>query len=395
MISKKFNQLYISLFAQKLKSDKLSIRFRIVVNGQRENIATGIVLESAKQWNNPVVRSHKFAKQYNDRLTQIQTDLMECFNRLCNLGYSPTALLVKNTYKGNSKPPITVLEVFENLWKERQIEAELGDIQPRTVESYQTIYKDLEKFLELESSKHLPANEFDKGLGKKFFLYLRQNGNSELHAKKKVTKVKTAFENALDDEYLDRNKIKSLGIKTKKPLRNINFLYPFEIEKIRQKKMPLQRLEDEKTVALFQCAVGLSDIDLRIFAKNPKDYLIEKNGQTWICTQRSKNGNIVEVPLFREARQILEDCNYVLPIKALGNRNAYLKEIATLVGITRVNLCSHLLRRSFATWLLNFEKVPYDTVSRLLGHSSVVVTMRHYAAVLPDKIFEDVKHLVD
>ncbi|WP_338814043.1 phage integrase SAM-like domain-containing protein [Bernardetia sp. Wsw4-3y2] len=395
MIYKKFNQLYISLFSQKLKNGKLSIRFRISINGQRENIATGIVLESAKQWVNPVIRSHKFAKQYNDRLTQIQTDLMECFNRLCNTGANPTALLVKTTYKGNSKPPITVLEVFENLLKERQIEADLGDIQHRTVESYKTIYKDLEKFLELESSKHLPANQFDKGLGKKFFLYLRTNGNGEPHARKKVTKVQTAFENALDDEFLDRNKLKNLGIKTKKPQRNINFLYPDEISRIEKKKMPMQRLEDEKTVFLFQCAVGLSDIDLRIFAKNPKAYFVKKNGQTWICTRRRKNGNLVEVPFFTKARTILEKCNYQLPIKALGNRNSYLKEIGTLARIDRIALTSHVARRSFATVLLNFDNVPFDTVSKLLGHSSIVTTLRHYAAVLPEKILDDVKHLVD
>lgn len=391
---KRFVKLHTSFFTQKLKNDKLSVRIRISINGNRENIATGIVLESVKQWKNPVVRSHKFAKQYNDRLTQIQADLMEVYNRLCNLGYSPNANLVKTMYKGNSKPPITVLEVFKNLWKEKQVEADLGDIQQKAVNSYKIIYNDLSVFLETEKLTHLAANQFDEKLGKQFFMYLRQNGNGEAHAKKKVTKLKRAFENAFDDEFLDRNKLKQLGIKTKKVQRNINFLYPSEIERIKNKKMPVQRLEDEKTMFLFQCAVGLSDIDLRIFVKNPKKYLLEKEGITWIHTKRTKTNNPVEVPLFSEARKILEAHNYQLPVKNIGKRNAYLKEIAILSGVERITLTTNVARRSFATWLLNFEDVPFDTVSRLLGHSTIVTTLKHYAAVLPDKVLKDVQHLL-
>ena len=71
--------------------------------------------------------------------------------------------------------------------------------------------------------------------------------------------------------------------------------------------------------------------------------------------------------------------------------NAYLKEIATLCGISKT-LTFHIARHTFATTVTLSNKVPIETVSKMLGHRSLKQTMI-YAKILDVKISEDMKAL--
>jgi len=53
--------------------------------------------------------------------------------------------------------------------------------------------------------------------------------------------------------------------------------------------------------------------------------------------------------------------------------NAYLKEIADVVGI-EFNLTHHIARKTFASTVLLFNNVPMEVVSSLLGHSNMHTT---------------------
>jgi site-specific recombinase XerD len=71
--------------------------------------------------------------------------------------------------------------------------------------------------------------------------------------------------------------------------------------------------------------------------------------------------------------------------------NAYLKEIANLCGISKT-LTFHIARHTFATTVTLSNKVPIETVSKMLGHRSLKQTMI-YAKILDVKISEDMKGL--
>jgi site-specific recombinase XerD len=60
--------------------------------------------------------------------------------------------------------------------------------------------------------------------------------------------------------------------------------------------------------------------------------------------------------------------------------NRYLKEIAALCGIDKI-LTSHIARHTFATTITLSNGVPIETVSKMLGHSSIKQT-QHYAKIL-------------
>jgi integrase/recombinase XerD len=70
--------------------------------------------------------------------------------------------------------------------------------------------------------------------------------------------------------------------------------------------------------------------------------------------------------------------------------NAYLREIATIKGITK-HLTTHVARHTFATLMLE-RGLPLETISHILGHSSTNTT-QIYARLLQSKITNDLNRL--
>ena len=72
--------------------------------------------------------------------------------------------------------------------------------------------------------------------------------------------------------------------------------------------------------------------------------------------------------------------------------NAYLKEIADVVGIEK-RLTHHVARRTFATTVLLFNNVPMEVVSELLGHSKMATTQQSYGKIVQRKIGEEMRRI--
>jgi integrase/recombinase XerD len=71
--------------------------------------------------------------------------------------------------------------------------------------------------------------------------------------------------------------------------------------------------------------------------------------------------------------------------------NSYLKEIADLCGITK-SPTFHIARHTFATTVTLSNGVPIDTVSKMLGHTSIRTT-QIYARTLERKISNDMESI--
>lgn len=71
--------------------------------------------------------------------------------------------------------------------------------------------------------------------------------------------------------------------------------------------------------------------------------------------------------------------------------NEYLKELANICGITK-NLSMHVARHTFATTVTLSNGVPIETVSKMLGHTSIKTT-QIYASIVDSKISKDMEKL--
>jgi len=83
--------------------------------------------------------------------------------------------------------------------------------------------------------------------------------------------------------------------------------------------------------------------------------------------------------------------NRLLPVYCNQKMNTYLKEIATICGIQK-NITMHVARHTFATSVTLSNGVPIETVSKMLGHSSLKTT-QIYAKIVDSKISTDMNQL--
>ena len=98
---------------------------------------------------------------------------------------------------------------------------------------------------------------------------------------------------------------------------------------------------------------------------------------------------IRSLPSWQERKgPIFRDLNH--PDKAVLSNDHWFKPAMKKAGI--IDFKWHDLRHTFASWLVQ-DGVPLDRVSKLLGHKSLMMTMR-YAHLAPNQLHEDVARLV-
>jgi site-specific recombinase XerD len=81
----------------------------------------------------------------------------------------------------------------------------------------------------------------------------------------------------------------------------------------------------------------------------------------------------------------------LLPVPSNQKMNAYLKEVASICGITK-ELHTHLARHTYATTVTLSNGIPIETVSKLLGHRKMQTT-QIYAKVIDKKVEDDISTL--
>jgi len=165
-----------------------------------------------------------------------------------------------------------------------------------------------------------------------------------------------------------------------------------EVRSIEEKEFSMKRLNQVKDVFLFSIYTGLAYADICDLKK--ADIYTDPEKYKWIWRDRMKTESEYKVPLLPQAAAILEryhEETALLPVKSNQKMNAYLKEIATLCEIDK-ELTFHMARHTFATTITLSNDVPIDTVSKMMGHSSLKTT-QIYAKIVDSKMKSDMQNL--
>ena len=201
-----------------------------------------------------------------------------------------------------------------------------------------------------------------------------------------LTKIKTICKFAYDNDRLRQDPF--AGIKISKKAKDVEFLTEEEVRMIQNRPLHCDRLEKVRDLFLFQCFTGLAYADMAKLTK--EDFMANQMGQTYIKKERCKTRVQFIAVLLPEALKVAEKYDYELPVLSNQKYNAYLKEIASLCGITKP-LHTHIGRHTAATYLLN-KGLSLETVAKILGHSSTSIT-KHYAKLLDNSVFKAVANL--
>lgn len=204
--------------------------------------------------------------------------------------------------------------------------------------------------------------------------------------------LKTICNHAIRFELIQKNPINKYSgkIKTVEAV----FLTSEELESIESHEFKIERLERVKDIFLFCCYSGYAPVDVMKLSR--ANLIKDNNGQLWIKTNRQKTGTRANVPLLPQALKIaskyLLTQDFLLPKISNQKMNAYLKEIADIVGLEK-KLTWYVARHTFATTVTLGNGIKIENVSAMLGHTTIRQT-QHYAKVLDTSVMQDMQKLI-
>lgn len=381
--------------AQVDKKGLCPIYLRITVNGERAELSTNRKIEIPK-WDSAtqqVKGRSESARILNEHLNGLENKVRHDYNLLNERGEEIAACLLRDLLIGKHQNKYFLLKVFKE--NNLLIKQEEGHKYAKhTIDQYTTTYNRLEQFIkEKYQSTDIELNRLDLLFIRKFDIFLKTKYKIDHNTIIKYLKqLKKVIHFAMSLGYIERDPFFQYQTAFKEV--NRGYLTIDELQRIETHKFRIKRLDQVRDVFVFVCYTGLSYSDLDKLTLNSISKGID--GKNWIIYEREKTGVRASIPLLPSAQAIIDkykddpECqanNLLLPIKSNQKLNSYLSEIADLCEINK-HITMHLGRHSFATTVTLTNGVPIETVSKMLGHTSLKTT-QIYSKVVDTKISED------
>lgn len=274
---------------------------------------------------------------------------------------------------------IKVVRLEELINEFDKLLASRSDVTRDTIQKYQFVFQD---FLSYAPDS---LSDINREIINGFFSFLKSK-YEESTASVKMAKIRTLMKYAFDNGKMQIYPFN--GVKIPRKAKPVEFLTEEEIDQIRRKKMPNERLERVKDCFIFECYTGIAFIDMKNLKKS--DFKMNEEGQIYIKKKRNKTGIDFLVVLIEDALSIAKKYDFKIPVLTNQKYNSYLKELADLCDIKKP-LHSHIGRHTCACLLLN-RGMSVEVVAKVLGHSTIKHT-QHYAKLLDKTVFEAVNKL--
>lgn len=383
-------------------SGEMPIFMRVTVNGKRAEISLQRYI-SEKNWDVKAQRVKPKANLsivINNYMDMARGKLQSIYNQLISCGDEITAFNLKEVFTGKEVKTKhkTIFDAFDyhNLKMSEQVK--IGKVVPKTCSRYIITKNKVEAFMQHQYKKgSMPLSEMRLRFVTEFEHYLLTVDKLQSNtAHKYIKNLKKIMNMAVGLDWIPSNPFNQFKCSYANPEREI--LNQDEIHILLTKKLHAQRLEEVRDVFIFCCYTGFAYSDVYQFSLNA--VMKGLDGNLWLSTLRQKTGKKESVPLLPVALQIIDKyrnndyCttyDKLLPVNSNQRYNAYLKEIADICGINK-KLTSHIARHTFATTITLANGVPIETVSAMLGHSSIRTT-QIYAKVVEQKVSDDMQKL--
>ena len=391
------NVLFLLASNRSNRNNKCALKCRITYNKKRKEFATGKFINPSN-WNSKqqvVEPPEPDAELTNTQLSLIRTKLNQAFLflQVNEVEYDVNDIYLQ--YKGKPlKKDYGVVEVY-NLYLAR-INKLIGiDIKQVTYDKYVESGRHLKSFIKYKfKSNDIKFKALRSSSVTHYEYFLKTEKKFQQSTlNKAMQRFRRVVKYALSEDYLAKDPFIMYKPKTVK--KKILFLSPDELKKLEQTYFEINRIQQIKDMFVFCCYTGLGFSEMSNLKKS--NIVTEFDGNLWIHVIRNKTNGFYKVPLLPKAKEIMEvyvneESNYVFPRMSNPKFNAYLKEIANVVGI-EFNLTHHIARKTFATTVLLYNNVPIEIVSKLLGHSKIQTTQDSYGEVIQKRISDEMERL--
>jgi len=393
----KLNILF-TINKSKINSKGLSaLTCRLTYLKARKRFSTGISI-SPHLWNSKkqlIEPPEKDAELLNTQLSLIKTKLNQAFLFLQVKGSDFTVEDIYKQYKGETpKKEFGVIEVY-NLHSDR-ISKLIGiEIKQVTYSKYLESGKHLKGFIRHKfKQKDIQLKALKSSFIANYEYYLKTEKKMQQSTlNKAIQRFRRVVKYAISEDYLDKDPF--MLYKAKRIKKEVIYLSPEQLKKLEETDFSIKRIQQIKDMFVFCCYTGLAFKEIDSLKR--QDIIVDFDGQLWIRIKRSKTERSYKVPLLPKALEIMknyedETNDFVFPRMSNVKFNAYLKEIADVVGI-EFNLTHHIARKTFATTVLLYNGIPLDIVSKLLGHSKLQTTQDHYGEIVQKRISHEIEKL--
>lgn len=371
---------------QSKKGLKIKVFCRITTDGPRTEFYTKIKLNSAAIWDPDKGEFFDFCalgRVRNLKLNAIRAELeaIQLNLHLQKLPYGPST--IKNIYLGKDIAKVTMLKACSEYLSSRQKEYAKGELEHGTILKDQLYYSRLKEFLESIKSPALLPQEFKIKIALDFRSWLN---SSKTNTARHVEFYSRTLDFCIASGYIDVNPIASLKMGRNRDKKVVS-LELSEVETMLQEKLHVEILQQATHLFLFQCGNGFAYGDLF----SGKYRIIEKPEGNYFLGERYKGDQDYLIPVFPLSQAILNIYGGKLPFIDNRTYNRCLKQIAPMLGISKY-LTTHVARKTFAT-LKDDEGWSLEAISRMLGHTSVKTTERHYLQKTNKRVIEELRRL--
>ena len=378
------------------KKGETGIMVRITLDGEIAQFSSKLKV-NPDNWdtkNGKVTGNTMGVRNLNDTLENIRASIIRHYREIEWQDTHVTAEKIRNAFLGVTVKAQMLLVIFNN--HNDDLSKRIGkDITEAGVEKYKRTRQRLADFMMYQYKiKDIALKEINYNFVSYFETYLRSVHNCGINTTAKyLQQLKHIVTLAKNNGWLQADPFVNFRIRFEKADRG--YLLQGELETMMQKKFTIKRLEQVRDIFVFSCFTGLAYVD--VLNLKSEDITTSFDGKLWIIKKRQKTNIQSHILLLDIPKMILKkyenklDNEKLLPVITNQRINSYLKEIADVCGIDK-NLTFHLARHTFATTVTLAKGVPMETVSKMLGHTSIRTT-QIYARITDSKIGNDMQEL--
>ena len=396
----KMTILFIGKKSRTTSHQLLPIYLRVTIEGKRFEVATHRHVEQT-EWcpsSGKAKGRSDSAAETNMALDIIKKKVYEYKEQLSVANRDFTVNSLREKWFGQDRNSRTLLEVFRLSILDLQKLVSKGIYKRSTLTKYVTTEKHLIGFLKWRNTgSDVLLVDLRHEFACQFEYYLQAEKGMTINSSGKMIKnLKKVIRDCVDRDWLDKDPLYRYKVRHTDP--QVPHLSIDELRTLEEKEITIQRLSIVRDVFVFSCYTGFAYVDVsNLSADHIK---IDNNGKKWLIKPRQKTGIPEIVPIFPPALRILNKyalnsqvCSEkkLLPVPTNQKVNAYLKELADICGI-QTKITFHIARHTFASTVTLDNGVAIDSVSKMLGHRSIITT-QIYAKVSSKKINDDTKEL--
>ncbi len=336
----------------------------------------------------------KVATELNRALDKIVVAIHTSYEELIERKGSATPKEVTIAFQGIASGQESLLGYCDKFHK-MMLQRVGINLKAKSCDQYRIAFNYLREFLKAKYNlKDISFGALDYSFIEKFDRYLRIERKFKPNSVVGIIgRVKLMIKRAITDDVIVYDPF--ISFRSEGEESKPKTLTRQELEQIMTTPLDIPSRYLVRDLFLFSAFTGISFSDIRNLKYS--DLTTNDDGTVWIHSKRIKTGVEFHVPLLALPIKLIDkyrgttEGEHLFRMLSNTKTNFHLKKIAQMCGIDKC-LCFHAARHCYASVVTLSQGIPMETVSRMLGHSTIKST-RIYAQISYEKVDGDMRLL--